>query len=160
MQEFRKFGFQIVTLTNQFNFIDFANSDVSFDYQSSLSPLNKLEAYDFEYIFLRTTLMRVLIEETEYDPGKFYNMPVPVMEFINPNFNRGHGLTNPVYLQNRYDLKVMDTISNVPGKKFVYAHLLVTHQPFTFTSTGELSMDEVDSKKGYAEQITMSISAC
>jgi len=153
MREFRKFGYQIVTLKNRFPFIDFSNSDVIFDYQKSLSPLNKLEAYNFEYIFLKTTLMRVLIEETEYDPGKFNNIPEPVMEFINPKFNQGKGLNNPVYLQNLYDLHVLDNVSNVSGKKFVYAHLLVTHQPFTFSSTGELNMDNVDSKEGYAEQI-------
>ncbi len=153
MREFRKFGYQIVTLKNRFPFIDFSNSDVIIDYQSSLSPLNKLEAYDFEYIFLKTTLMRVLIEETEYDPDKFNNIPVPVMEFINPKFNQGKGLNNPVFLQNLYDLHALDNVSNVPGKKFIYAHLLVTHMPFTFSSTGELNMDNVDTKEGYAEQI-------
>jgi hypothetical protein len=153
MREFRKFGYQIVTLKNRFPFIDFPNSDVIIDYQSSSSPLNKLEAYDFEYIFLRTTLMRVLIEETEYDPDKFNNIPMPVIEFINPKFNRGNILANPIFLQNLYNLNALDTVSSVPGKKFVYAHLLVTHPPFTFTSTGGLRMDTENSKEGYAEQI-------
>lgn len=154
MQEFRKFGYKIVTLNSRFRFINYSNSDVIIDYQHSSSSLNKLEAYDFEYIFLRTTLMRVLIEETEYAPDKFNNLPAPVMEFINPKFNLDNGFYNQIFLQNLYDLNTLETITNLPGKKFVYAHLLVTHQPFVFTPTGELSRGTEYTKQGYADQIT------
>jgi hypothetical protein len=154
MREFRKFGYKIVTLKSAFPFIDYKNSDVIIDYQSTASPLNRLEAYDFEYVFLRTTLMRVLIEETEYDPDKFRNIPDSLMVFINPNFNRGNGYIKQVFLQNLYNLDQLDTVSNLPGKKFIYAHLLVTHPPFTFTTTGDLRSNNDDTKEGYAQQIT------
>ena len=154
MRQFRQLGYKIVTLKSPFLFVDYPNSDVIIDYQSSSGSVNKLEAYDFEYMFLRTTLMRVLVEETEYAPQKFSNLPVPVMELINPKFNRGNGYNNQVFLQNLYDLNALDTVSKITGNKFVYAHLLVTHPPFTFTPTGELRMDTQDDNEGYAEQIT------
>jgi len=153
MEEFRKFGYKIVTLGNRFRFVNYPNSDVIIDYQHSSSSLNKLEAYDFEYIFLRATLMRVLIEETEYAPKKFTNIPASIMGFINPKYNRDNGFYDQIFLQNLYDLNALETITNLPGKKFVYAHLVVTHQPFVFTSTGELSMGTEYTKQGYADSI-------
>jgi hypothetical protein len=155
MRQFRELGYKIITLKTAFSFINFPNSDIVYDYESSSSPLNKLEAYNFEYTFLKTTMMRVLIEATEYDPEKFQNFPTSLMEWINPIFKRDNKVVNRVFQQNLYELSVLDSIANVPGNKFVYAHLLVTHPPFTFTPNGELRMDikDIESKKGYADQI-------
>lgn len=154
MKNFKELGYQIVTLKNDYPFIDFPNSDVYYDYQSASSSLDKLEAYNFEYIFLRTTVMRVLIEETEYSPDKFKNLPTPVLELINPRFNRNNSIIKQIFQRNLYDLHVMENISRLPGKKFVYAHLLVTHPPFAFTSSGELKMDTLDTIQSYADQVT------
>jgi hypothetical protein len=92
----------------------------------------------------------VLIDKIENAPEKFDNLPIPALDLINPRFNHFQ-----VFLQNLYDLSAMDTISSLPGKKFVYAHLTVTHPPFTFTATGKLRpMDAQYDKQAYADQIT------
>ncbi len=154
MSQFHQSGYKIITLKTPYPFINYPNSDVVYDYQASSNPLNRLEAYDFEYLFLRNTMMRVLIEETEYAPENFVSLPTSVMQFINPKYNRGDNYFNQIFLQNLYFLDALDHVSQVPGKKFVYAHLLTIHPPFTFTPTGELRMDTADTKEGFAEAVT------
>jgi hypothetical protein len=57
------------------------------------------------------------------------------------------------YLQNLYALDKLEKIPKIPGKKFVYAHLFDTHQPFTYTANGGFREIFRDSDAAYRDQI-------
>jgi hypothetical protein len=154
MQNFRELGYKIITLKNIFSFINFPNSDIVYDFDSLSSPLQKLEAYNFQYMFLRTTMVRVLIEEEELSPDKFKKLPVQILELINPRFTQENYFYNKFFLQNLYQLDSLENIYQIPGKKFLYAHLMAIHAPFTFTTSGEMRLNTAETKQGYADQVT------
>lgn len=153
MRQFKQMGYKIITFKTGFPFLEFPGSDIVYDYQKATSPLNRLEAYNFEYIFFNTTLMRVVVDESEFSPDSFNNVPGPLLEFINPKYNQYNDYFYQVYLKNLYNLNVLDSIAKVPGKKFVYAHLLTTHVPYTFTTDGKIRNGDTDTVKGYADQV-------
>ena len=168
MQKFKDLGYKIITLKTIFPFINFPNSDIVYDVQADTGSLQKMEAYQFQYVFMMTTMMQVIISRSVGTPEDFINLPQPVLEFINPLYDNKRGIYFQTFQQNLYQLEKLKTVSQVPGKKFLYAHLLVTHTPFVFTSSGsfrtELDMtinpDITNVKKdyenitGYKDQIT------
>ena len=57
------------------------------------------------------------------------------------------------YLQNVYALSSLEKIPNIPEKKFVYAHLYITHQPFVFYSDGRFHPFLIQDNKAYRDQV-------
>lgn len=154
MRTFHAAGYKIITLKTPYPFVDYPYSDIVYDVESNTSQLNKLETLNFQYLFMRTTLMRVIIEWQEYAPGQFDNLPPVLLQFINPKDSKFNSRNYKMYQQNLYQLASLENVARVPGKKFVYAHLLVTHQPFTFTADGGFRNIFYDSAAAYADQVT------
>ena len=57
------------------------------------------------------------------------------------------------FKQNIFNWKACNYSRHAREEICVYAHLLVTHQPFTFTATGEFRTEEKDSYESYKDQI-------
>ncbi len=147
MDQFQKMGYKVVTFEEPYPFINFPKSDIVFD--NHLDTLSKMEILQFKYLFAKTTLLQRLIREAVNSPAKFKNLPTWLLEFIKPDFS-----TNLKYQEDLYQLNQLDHITQVPGKKFLYAHLLVTHPDFVFTPSGNLRSDTEETKAAYADQIT------
>ena len=61
------------------------------------------------------------------------------------------------YQVGRFQLDTLDDLVDEPGPKFVFAHVLLPHPPYTFASDGRFLTDEEDAAltnaEGYAQQL-------
>ncbi len=153
MANFQDLGYQIITLKEGWPFIDFPNSDIVYDYQADSGPLEKAEAHHFQYFFLQTTLLQPLLEATEKSPQSVESLPPVLAQMVNPIFDQDNSYNYQISQQNLYQLKKLESVAQVPGKKFVYAHLMTTHPPFTLTSKGTLRTSFDQTNQAYADAV-------
>jgi hypothetical protein len=149
MQQFKTMGYKIITFHEAYPFINFPNSDIVFDLAKDAQA--RVESSKFQYLFWKTTAIDFLIEETASgsfsDP--FDKAPVWLQQAISDNFS-----LYQKYQQDLYQLDQLDHITQVPGKKFVYAHLMITHPDFAFTASGEYRDNTSVTKAAYGDQVT------
>jgi hypothetical protein len=153
MQQFRKMGYQIVTLKETYPFIDFANSDVVYDIEKDTNVLHNVASINFQKLFFSTTWARVLVNDIEKNPAKYSSLPTETVQYFDPEYGADNNIDDKVAQQNLYQLDKLESVATLPGKKFVYAHLMVTHVPFVFTATGEQRTDTTESKAAYGDEI-------
>lgn len=157
-QTFHQMGYKFITYKSPYLFIDMPDSDVYLDAETATDPGEKLETLNFQQLFINTTFARTAAEWLVENPQDSSRIPVPLVWLIspgsmNPESSIFVGRNYKQYRQNVFQLENLETIPDIPGNKLVYAHLLVTHQPFTFTSTGEFRMEEKDSYESYKDQV-------
>jgi hypothetical protein len=97
---------------------------------------------EFESMLIETSLMRLLID---LDPLK-------------PNFITGdvkNSENYEHYLQTLFILDELERLPEMKSPKFVFAHILVPHDPFIFTPTGEYEYTDFkkDAVKGYRNNV-------
>jgi hypothetical protein len=146
MRLFQNMGYQIITLQNSYPFLEFPNADIVYGNETEVE--SRIETVKFEYLFAQTTLLQRVIIEVIQEPEKFRDLPGWMLEFISPDFK-----LYQKYQQDLYQLNQLDQITQVPGKKFLYAHLLTTHPDFAFTLSGEQRAYAEETKPVYAEQV-------
>jgi hypothetical protein len=157
-QKFQAMGYKFITYKSPYLFIDMPDSDVYLDAENATNPGEKIETLNFQQLFIRTTFARTAAEWLEENPERSKNVPMFLVSLIspgsvNPESSTFAGRNYKQYRQNLFQLDSLETIPDISGKKFIYAHLLVTHQPFTFTPDGEFRTEEKDSYEGYKDQI-------
>ena len=107
-------------------------------------------ALNFQYLFLRTTLVRPLIQLLESNRKMtvppFLSIWIPVGNTLNSRSYRQ-------YQQNVFALDTLQKMPDLPGKNFVYAHLLVTHQPFVFYPDGRFHPFLAQDYDAYRDQV-------
>ncbi len=110
-QQLEKLGYQTIVFKTPWERLVW--EDASIVYKSSgtalLSP--------FEFMLLRTTLARIYLDFEQAESRK-------LSDYEN-------------YEDTRYALEQLPNIPNIPGPKFVYAHLVIPHSPFVFGPDGE-----------------------
>ncbi|MCL4560196.1 MAG: LTA synthase family protein [Chloroflexi bacterium] len=153
MHQFKDLGYQIITLKNSYYFIDFPNSDIVYDYQASQGWQEKIEVLNFLDLFYKTTLVYAASTGTALLPEPLKGISQAVFQYIDPGVGQNSSAFYLTYQQNQYQLDKLEAVAQEPGKKFLYAHLMVTHKPFTFTATGGLRAEAPESKAAYADSI-------
>jgi len=151
--KFEDLGYQTIAFHTPYPFVNITDADIYYDFEQTAAPSQRVETSNFRYMFLKTTLMRVLIEAQENSPQAFSAVPAWLLQFINPKDTRFDSRNYRQYLQNIYNFETIEKIPAIPGKKFVYAHLLATHPPFTFTPTGAFRVTFLDSPEAYRDQV-------
>lgn len=156
---FHNLGYQWITFKTPFLFLDMPDSDGYVDAEKAASPAQKVETLNFQYLFIKTTLARLMVEWIETSPKNAERAPAFLVWLVspsslNPSSSLVAGRNYQQYKINLYNLDALEKIPDLPGKKFVYAHLLVTHQPFVFAPTGELRLEARDDIHGYLDQVT------
>ena len=152
-KQFEDMGYKIVAFKTIYPFIDITDADYYFDLEKTTGQLNKLESLNFQYMFFRTTLLRSVIDTQIAYPDLFTKIPPALLGLINPKASVFSSRHYQQYEQNRYALDSLQKIPDMPGKKFVYAHLFITHQPFVFTPDGKFRWPVLDDSKAYRDQI-------
>jgi hypothetical protein len=93
---------------------------------------------NFEVLFLRTTLFRVIMEaQSSYLSKLTKQVETPEQDH---------------YDRILFVLNQLDNLPSVPGPKFVYAHLVAPHPPFVLNSDG--SYHSTTDNSGYTNGIT------
>ena len=150
IKQFKELGYSIATFKSLHPVLDFPNETYYFDYYKDASVLNRQAALNFQYLFLKTTLVRPVMDYLERNPD--FIVPTNVAAWIavgNPTDSRNHRQ----YLQSVFALNSLEKIPDLPGKKFVYAHLDITHQPYVFNPDGSFNPLLQQGSNGYDDQI-------
>jgi hypothetical protein len=147
---FEQLGYKTITMKTVYPYLDITDSTYYFDYFQNVSHLGSIESSNFQYTFMMTTVFRPLLV---YFEAHSINTPSFISRLL-PDFNL---LINRNYKQYQQNLFLLDTLENtiprIQEPKFVYAHLFVTHQPFSFTPAGEFRWPVDDSDEAYRDQI-------
>jgi len=151
--KFEDLGYQTIAFHTAYPFVNITDADIYYDFEQTAAPSQRVETSNFRYMFLDTTLMRVIIETQENSPQVFSKVPAWLLQFINPKDTRFDSRNYRAYQANLYNFDTIEKIPTLPGKKFVYAHLLATHPPFTFTPTGAFRVTFLDSPEAYRDQV-------
>jgi hypothetical protein len=110
-QQLERLGYKTIVFKNPWG--GYLWEDATIVFRSSgtdfLSP--------FEYLLLRTTVVRVYIDLREAEVREIANY------------------TN--YEDTLYALKQLPKVPDIPGPKFVFVHLIIPHSPFVFGPNGE-----------------------
>jgi hypothetical protein len=80
---------------------------------------------EFEVLFIRTTILRLVDEMGKAWLGEFFQAP-----------ERGHA----EYIL--YTLNQMQIVPEIPGSKFVFLHLMAPHAPYVFNPEGDFVVSE------------------
>ena len=151
--KFEEMGYQTVAFKTIYPFVDLSDADYYFDVEETTGQLEKLESLNFQYLFFRTTGIRLVIDLQKYSPQLFEKIPPAIMVFINPKAKLFSSRYLKQYDQNLYALESLEEISDIPGKKFIYAHLFIAHQPFVFTPDGKFRWPNLENDAAYRDQV-------
>ncbi len=150
MEQFKKMGYGVATFKSLYRMIDLPDETYYFDYFKNVSALHSQASLNFQYLFLQTTLVRPFMEYVERNPG--IALPSYIATWI-PVGNILDSHEYQQYQQNVFALNSLEKIPDLPGKKFVYAHLYTTHQPFVFYPDGRFHPNLKQGPSGYRDQV-------
>jgi hypothetical protein len=149
-------GYTTIAFHMKAPWANFYDADIFYVLEEMVPYNDRLETLLFHDLYLKTTWVRFL-----YDTGNIKKI-TPVLKspaliyWIDPN-NYGKAITEDIryleYQQNRYSLDTLQAIPKIPGKKFVYAHLMTTHSSFVFNEDGSYKVEVDESNDAYVEQI-------
>ena len=149
---FENLGYETFTFSGLTPYTMIPDSTHFYDVPKGEVSIPSIDALNFYYLFLQTTALRPLLDYFEQTPK-----PNPYMAAtLGSLLPSDDGLMNRHYWryqQNVYHLNVLESIPELPGKKFVYAHLYATHDPFVFTPEGDFRQGDTQSKDAYRDQI-------
>jgi hypothetical protein len=130
-------GYKLVAFKTGFASIDFPNADVFYAPPSTISEASLLYPgmNSYEGMLLGTTLF------------------APMQERIDAfNLKNPHNQWMDNYTLRQYSLeKLLQVPTSVPGPKFVFAHLMITHPPFVFDAQGNFHYYTQDLDKNIVE---------
>jgi hypothetical protein len=138
-QKFRSLGYTTIAFETGFYFSQLSNLDIF--YTPERGGFN-----EFEILYVRTTLLRIL-DDAGWLARFHYTPEDRKRELI------------------LFDLEKLQELPSLPGPKFVFAHLVIPHQPFVFGPDGEPFVipekvhkgqtyyTERDYRSGYVNQI-------
>ncbi len=150
MKKFEAMGYSTATFRSLYPGIDQQDVTYYFDYFKNASGWDSQAALNFQYLFLRTTLLRPLVQFIE--SNKSITIP-PSLAIWLPLENLVDNSDYRQYQQNVYSLDSLQNMPELPGKKFVYAHLFVTHQPFVFYPDGRFHPSLPQDYDAYRDQV-------
>ena len=154
MRLFRSAGYKIVTFETPYPFVDFPDSDIVYDVEAGEGIFDKLESLNFQYWLMRTSLMLPLIERLDRSPELLDRVPPILQQFVDPRDSTEASRKYKQYRQNLFALESLEQVPQaVAGSKFVYAHLLSTHPPFTFNLDGSYRAEPSFVEDAFEDQI-------
>jgi hypothetical protein len=141
IQKFHSYGYHVVTFRGFMGLIDITNSDTYVSFEKDLAYSQRLETNKFQSLYLQTSLFSPLNEQYKIYPTlvlqkapPFLKNLVPSQDVLAPEFEQ-------VYQQNIYAFDALDRIpKEIPGPKFVYAHMYTAHWPFMMQPDGSLRL--------------------
>ncbi len=127
----KNLGYSIVALDTGYDPTRLKDADVY------LAPRTRSEINDFEETFVRTTAARLIVEGVAS-----LNLP--------PDWEKRDQAHRERIL---YELEQLRHIPDLPGPKFVFAHIITPHWPYIFGPNGEPIHERPESETGYRDQV-------
>jgi hypothetical protein len=143
-QTMEDLGYQIVTIKSGYRMIDLPDADVYYSPENmDQNSLFYAGINSFEGLFINTILV------------------LPLRPWINNLMTQGYirNELNGYYNIRTYQVEKIMQVPDLPGPKFVFVHMMATHDPFVINAQGEFhaypdngAYDE-DFKEGYSNVI-------
>jgi len=152
-QVFEGMGYQFVTFKGVYTWLNIEDSDLYINNEDAVSLFDRQETINFHYLYLRTSALRFLFEMQEKSPGQFEKLPAGLLRLVFPDASLFSTREYRQYKMNLYALERLGELPKMQGKKFVYAHLFITHQPYVFNPDGSFRWPPKDSPEAYADQV-------
>ena len=124
-------GYTVVALDTGFDPTRLTDADIY------LAPRTRSEINDFEETFVRTTAARLIVEGVAS-----LNLP--------PDWEKRDQAHRERIL---YELEQLRQLPDLPGPKFVFAHIITPHWPYIFGPNGEPVHERPESETGYRDQV-------
>jgi hypothetical protein len=150
-KSFEELGYQTITFKSPHPPIDINDSTYYFDYFQDRSGFDRNDSLNFQHLFLSTTIFHPLLAYMEGKNEPLNASPLWSTWILTKNSINSREYRQ--YRQNIFALESLETIPSLPGKKFIYAHLLVTHQPFVFYPNGDFHLALVQDENAYRDQV-------
>jgi hypothetical protein len=144
MRAFRVLGYRLVAFETGFHFSEFYNADYYLSPDGGKTvPLGRMNA--FEVMLFKSTAGLALSDFAKILPS-----------FLIPDTSQPLETKRQQVL---FDLEELQTIpQSIPGPKFVFAHILLPHEPFVFAADGTAvdypeTLDEAQYLAAYRDQL-------
>ena len=138
---FEELGYQTVAFETGFKYTQWEDADQYLSPSSGKLKDMQLSGglNDFEVMLIQTSAGIIIADAAKVLP-----------EFLQTE------LDNPRLIHRQRILYVLDQLSQlpeIPGPKFVFAHLVIPHPPYVFGPQGEFTNYDLDANVGYPDQI-------
>lgn len=138
-------GYKTVSFESEFPWVEIPDADIFYTTQSSIGILIKfLSPTDFDNELSQTTVLKIINDTRTVSPA--------LDDELNAIDNFFDNLKNKLYpfSDNKYDLIIsslakMESITDVPGPKFVYLHMTALHPHFVLGQDGQYDKSSLDS---------------
>jgi hypothetical protein len=141
-QALEAMGYQSVAFETGFKGTQWEDADIYL--APNINPLKEAEIWGgingFEVLALRDTAGLLLIDGAGLVPG-----------FLRPDFSNPRQVHRQRVL---FDLEQLRQMPELPGPKFVFAHLVIPHPPYVFGPDGEFTDYDREDIPGYRDQVT------
>jgi hypothetical protein len=153
-QDFKNFGYEIVTGRGFTSSLDILTSDIYLNYKKNQGIYDELAQQQFNGLYADTTILRVLTELSRDNAEAYSWIPY----WLAGNRENNVELNQAIFWfnQNNYMFDSLEKIPRTPGNYFVYAHIIAPHFPFVYRADGSFNYppDSNDLKILNAEMIT------
>lgn len=136
-----QFGYVTVAFETGFNWTQIKKAEVYLTPQTRFTTLLEMTGglNGFEVLLMKTSAGLIWIDFASIMP-----------EFLQPDFDYPKKVHRERIL---FTLDQLGKLPNMPGPKFVFAHIVSPHRPYVFGPDGEIVDKEVDNITGYRNQV-------
>jgi hypothetical protein len=144
-------GYQFVAFKGFFPINDIQDADHYYNVMEARRWDVDINERNFQYMAVRTTLLRIPVEWFINDPDDpiWKKLPMSLYRVINPNSEQYNSRSYQWYQQHMYTLEELERLPNLEGPQFIYAQIYATHQPFVMRSDGSFLWPINEDNAGY-----------
>jgi len=137
-QELSQLGYSFYTFKGFSPVLDITDADYYFDVFEDDNQTTTIASLSFEHMYVKTTFIRVFVEyfAASKESDLWSILPPSAKMLLDPDILEFSSRSYKWYRQHVYTFDTLKEIAEMPGRKFVYAHVYATHQPYVFNSEG------------------------
>lgn len=161
---FEDMGYTTIAFHTKAPWANLSDADIYYEAEINVPKINRLETLLFHDLYLKTSWVRLLFDTQGVSVARLASKYPALQGWIDPNNyaislmeisdqERFESIRYGEYKQNLYSLDSLQKVPEIPGNKFVHAHIMVTHSSFVFNADGSYKQHQDESDKSYIEQI-------
>jgi hypothetical protein len=161
---FEDMGYTTIAFHTKAPWANLDDADIYYQADERVPYIDRLDTLSFHDLYLKTTWIRFLFDTSRIQPITSALNASALLGWIDPNNYAGslleitdeerfENIRYMEYKQNLYSLDNLEKVPDIPGSKFVHAHIMVTHSSFVFNQDGSYKENADESNAAYVEQI-------
>lgn len=150
---FERMGYTTIAFANKAPWASLTEVDQFYDRTTDENVLDRLETLRFYNLFLNTTAYRVALDGQKNSYFNLDVLPRPLLRWLDPKSSLFKDSRYKEYQQNVFTMEKLSEAVEIPGPKFVEAHLMDTHSSFLFNPDGSFKETADESETAYLQQV-------